>query len=89
MSSWRRNISASLYMSDGNAQITRTPAMSLMFFSMLSTVRGQPLRESFSKMLSGVLSRVLTASMGLRSYRRDNSSLRTLNFVSTSIMAQR
>ena len=33
--------------------------------------------------------RLLTDSMGLRSYWSENSSFRTLNFVSISIMAQR
>ena len=69
--------------------MTRTPAMSLRFFSMLSTVRGRPLRWSFSRMLSGDLSRVLMVSMGLRSYWSESSSLSTLNLVSISIMAQR
>ena len=56
---------------------------------MLSTVRGRPFRVSFSRMLSGDLSRVLMVSMGLRSYWRESSSLSTLNLVSISIMAQR
>ena len=76
-------------MSAGCEQITRTPAMSFKFFSMLSTVSGYPRRLSFSMMLSGDLRRVLIVSMGLRSYCSESSSLSTLNFVSTSMIAQR
>ena len=57
-----------MYISEMYAHITRTPAISFRFCSMLSAENGSPRRLSLSMMLSGDFSRVFIASIGLRSY---------------------
>ena len=52
-------------------------------------IQGYISGRSFLKDTLGLLSRVFIVSIGLWSLCRDSSSLRTLNFASTSIMAQR
>ena len=53
-----------------------------MLLSMDSRLNGSPLSRSLRTMLSVDFIRLLTDSMGLRSYWSENSSFRTLNFVS-------
>lgn len=60
-------------MSDGNEQITLTPAISVIFSSMLSTVNGHPFLVILSKMLSGDFNLLFMVSIGLRSYCMDSS----------------
>ena len=69
--------------------MTRTPAISNRFPSMDSSVTGRCFLFSLPKILSGAFSMDLILSIGLWSLYRESSSFKTLNFVSTSIMAQR
>ncbi len=69
--------------------MTLIPATSSRYLSMFSSERSYPFFFSFSAMLSRDFRRLLMSSIGFLSNLSDSSSLSTLNFVSTSIMAQR